>query len=119
VSVAVTACDTGAPIRMVRSLQAFHHDHSITEAANTASRGISEGAWQNAGPQKYVATYWFFRYKTDGTFASFAKAVDNINLVSDGKLTSSGLIKDYDASGNLISTGCFVHTAYRLIDTEP
>jgi hypothetical protein len=90
----------------------------MTETANTASRGISEGAWQHAGGQKFVATYWFFRYKTDGTFASFAKAVDNINLVSDGKLTSTGLIKDYDANGNLLSTGCFVHTAYRLIDSE-
>jgi len=118
VSVTVTDCNTGALIRTVRSLQAFHHDGSMTETANTASRGISEGVWKPDGAQMYTATYWFFRYKADGTFASFAQATDNINLVSDGHLTSTGVIKDFDASGNLTSTGCFIHTAYKLADSE-
>jgi hypothetical protein len=107
VSVTVTNCDTGAIIRTVRSLQAFHHDGTITETANTASRGISEGVWSPAGRQMYNATYWFFRYTSTGTFASFAKINDTISLVSDGQLTSTGVVRDFDANGNLISTGCF------------
>src|ERR1700760_854946 len=46
VSVTVTDCNTGALIRTVHSLQAFHHDGTITETANTASRGMSVGTWK-------------------------------------------------------------------------
>ena len=117
VTVTVTDCDTGALIRTVRSLQAFHPDGSMTEAANTASRGISEGVWRAAGWQVHDASYWFFRYNTDGTFASFAKVSDKIDLGSDGHFTSKGVVQDFDATGNLISTGCFIHTADRLADS--
>ena len=118
VSVTVTDCNTGALIRTVRSLQAFHHDRTVVETANTASRGISEGVWSAAGWQMYNASYWFFRYTTAGTFASFAKVSDTITLGSDGHFTSAGTVQDFDANGNLISTGCFVHAAYRLNDSE-
>jgi transcriptional regulator GlxA family with amidase domain len=66
----------------------------------------------------YAATYWFFRLTSTGTFASFARVNDSISLVDDGHLTSTGVVRDFDASGNLISTGCFIHTAYRLADSE-
>jgi hypothetical protein len=118
VSVTVTDCDTGALIRTVRSLQAFHPDGSITETANTASRGISEGVFRAAGRQVYDASYWFFQYNTTGTFLSFAKVSDKIDLGSDGHFTSKGTVLDFDANGNLISTGCFVHTADRLTEPE-
>jgi hypothetical protein len=118
VSVTVTDCNTGALIRTVRSLQAFHHDGSVVETANTSSRSISEGVWEPSGGQMYKASYWFFRYTSTGAFASLAKVSDTISLVSDGLLTSTGVVRDYDANGNLTSTGCFVHTAQRLIDSE-
>ena len=118
VSVTVTNCSTGALIRTVESLQAFHHDGTIVETANSASRGISEGVWSHDGAQTYDAKYWFFRYTSTGTFASLAKVTDKITLGSDGHLTSTGTVLDFDANGNLISTGCFVHTAYRLADSE-
>ena len=40
VSINVTNCQTGAPIRTVASLQQFRPDGSMIETANTASRGI-------------------------------------------------------------------------------
>ena len=49
VSVTVTNCQTGALIRTVQSIQAFHHDGTVVETANTASRGMSEGVWSPAG----------------------------------------------------------------------
>jgi len=114
VSVTVTDCQTGAPIRTVASLQQFRPDGSMVETANTASRGISEGVWGYAGHRTVAAQYWFYRYNADGSFASRASITDKIVLGSEGQFTSSGMVLDYDASGNLLDTGCFTHTARRL-----
>lgn len=114
VSVTVTNCQTGALIRTVNSLQTFRRDGTEIETANTASRGISEGVWGYAGDHTVAALYWFYRYKPDGTFASRASVTDKIVLGSDGHFTSSGVVDDYDANGNLLTTGCFTHTATRL-----
>ncbi len=114
VSVTVVNCQTGAPIRTVASLQEFRRDGSMIETANTASRGISEGVWGHAGPNTVAALYWFYRYKPDGTFASRASITDKIVLGSDGQFTSSGMVLDYDATGTLLTTGCFTHVATRL-----
>ena len=118
VTVTVTNCQTGALIRTVGSLQAFHPDGTVVETANTASRGISEGTWHQDGHRTYDATYLFFRYKPDGTFASLAKVSDGITLTSEDKFTSAGTVEDFDATGTLISTGCFVHSADRLLELE-
>jgi hypothetical protein len=114
VTVTVTNCQTGALIRTVRSLQQFRQDGTIVETANTASRGISEGVWSAAGDHSYSADYWFFRYNPDGTFASIAKVSDVITLGDEGQFTSAGTVLDFNASGTLVSTGCFVHSAKRL-----
>jgi len=119
VSVTVTNCTTGALIRTVHSIQAFHHDGTITEAANTASRGPSEGVWKVTGGQTYQDNFYFYRFTSTGTFASLANGVDTISLSSDaGHFTSTGNVYDFDANGNLLSTGCVIHTAYRLEDSE-
>jgi hypothetical protein len=118
VSVSVTDCNTGAIIRTVHSLQAYHHDGTITETANTASRGISVGVWK-AGGGTYKDSFYFYRYTSTGLFASLAHATDTITLESDaGHYTSIGKVLDFDANGNLLSTGCVIHTAYRLADSE-
>jgi hypothetical protein len=116
VTVTVTDCH-GAPVRTVRSIQMFDHNGSMTETANTSSRGISLGAWKRGHPgdQIFDASYWFFRYTTTGTFASFAKVLDTITLSPDGtEFTSAGTVQDYDANGNSLSIGCFTHSAKRL-----
>ena len=115
VSVSVTNCQTGALIRTVRSIQLFQPDGSFAETANTFLRGGSEGVWNHAGDGIYDATYWFFRYNPNGTFASIASAVDKVELSEDGtEFTASGVIVDHNAEDVLISTGCFTHTAMRL-----
>jgi hypothetical protein len=114
VTVTVTNCQTGALIRTVNSLQQFRHDGTIVETANSASRGISEGVYSTAGDKTYDAAYWFFRYNPDGTFASMAKVTDQIKLGEEGQFTSAGVVLDFNATGTLISTGCFVHSAKRL-----
>ena len=118
VSVTVTDCTTGAPIRTVHSLQAYHHDGTVNETANTASRGPSEGVWRDAGGGTYKDSFYFYRYTSTGTFASLAHGVNTITLSADGHYTSVGYVYDFDANGNLISTGCVIHTAYRMEDSE-
>lgn len=118
VSVTVTDCQTGALIRTVSSLQAFHPDGSVTETANTSSRGISEGVWKLDGARIFAASYWFYRYTTTGTFASIATVTDSIKLGSEGHFTSTGVVIDHDANGNLVSTGCFIHDANRLAESD-
>jgi len=114
VSVVVTNCQTGAPIRNVTSLQEFRPDGSMIETANTATRGISEGVWGQSDDRTFPAAYWFYRYNADGTFASRASVTDKIVMSSADQFTSSGVVVDYDANGNLLTTGCFTHSATRL-----
>ena len=118
VSVTVTNCDTGAIIRTVHSLQAYHHDGTVSETANTALRGPSEGVWSVAGGGTYQDSFYFYRYTSMGTFASLAHGTDTITLTDAGHYTSVGKVQDFDANGNLLSTGCVIHTAYRLEDSE-
>ena len=120
VSVSVTDCTTGAVIRTVHSLQAYHHDGTVAETANTASRGPSEGIWRVAGNgQTYSDSFYFYRYTSTGTFLSLAHGTDTITLSADGShYTSTGHVHDFDANGNLLSMGCVIHTAYRMEDSE-
>ena len=120
VAVTVVDCTTGVLIRNVRSLQMFSHDGTITETAFTASRGISVGKWSRTGGKNFSDQFWFFRYTPNGTFASLAEGLDAIKLSSDGStFTSVGTVQDFDANGNLISTGCVTHAAVRLTPTPP
>jgi hypothetical protein len=98
----------------------FSHDGSLTETAFTASRGPSVGRWAHTGGKTFTDTFWFFRYTPTGTFASLAQGLESITLSADGStLTSTGTVQDYDANGNLISTGCVTHAATRLTTTPP
>lgn len=119
VSVTVTNCDTGAVIRTVHSIQAYHHDGTVNETANSALRGPSEGVWSAGGGGTYSDSFYFYRYNSTGGFASLAHATDTITLGQDaGTYTSVGHVQDFDANGNLISSGCVLHAAYRLTDSE-
>jgi hypothetical protein len=120
ISVTVKNCSTGAVIRTVRSIQMFSQDGSLTETANTFLRGSSLGSWDRTGGETYNAKFWFFRYTPTGTFASFAQALNSITLSDDGSsFSASGTVQDFDASNNLISTGCVTQSATRLTAVPP
>ena len=115
VHVTVVSCTDGSLIRKVQSIQGFSRDGSESETANTAARGSSVGVWAPAGGQNFNAQYWFFRYNPDGTFKSMAQVLDSITLTGVGQFTSSGTVTDYDANGNVLTVGCFTHTATQII----
>jgi len=118
-NVTVVNCQSGALIRTVNSLQMFSHDGSFTETANTYLRGSSLGKWDHAEGNMYISTYWFYRYNADGTFKSIAEGVNKEELSGDGThFTASGIITDYDATGNVISVGCVTHAARRLASLD-
>ncbi len=118
-NVTVVNCQSGALIRTVNSLQMFSHDGSFTETANTYLRGSSLGKWDHAEDNMYISTYWFYRYNADGTFKSIAEGVNKEELSGDGThFTASGIITDYDATGNVISVGCVTHAARRLASLD-
>jgi hypothetical protein len=115
VSVTVVDCQSGALIRNVTSVQMFTHDGAMMETTNTGTRGPSLGAWFHAYGQTYGAAYWFYRYNSDGSFASRATANNTITLSPDGsQFTVTATIRDFDANNNLISTGCVSQTAKKM-----
>jgi len=119
VTVTVKNCQTNALITTVHSLQMFLRDGSMIETANTASRGISVGAWTHAEGQTYQGAFSFFRYKPDGTFGGIGKAVETIKVSNDGsQFAASGTIQDYDSKNALTSTACFTHAATRQPDAS-
>ena len=116
VAVTVVNCQTGAVIRNVRSVQMYQPDGAFSETTSLGTRGSSIGYWSRQDGHTYTANYSFFRYNPDGSFASFAKAANNITDVStDGsQFNVTATIQDYDANSTLLSTGCVTQTATRL-----
>lgn len=116
VHVTVVDCQDNHVIRTVRALQLFSRDGSFSETAGTYLRGSSVGSWDRGDHQgDYTATYWFFRYNTDGTPHSFAEGLNSITLSQDGqRFSAQGTITDSDLAGNVISVGCVTQSATRM-----
>ena len=115
VAVTVVNCQTGSLIRNVRSVQMYQPDGTFSETTSSGARGSSVGYWYRQEGQVYGASYFFFRYNPDGSFASFAKAANQITLSPDGsEFSVTATINDYDANDKLLSTGCVTQTAKRL-----
>ena len=93
----------------------YQPDGAFSETTSIGTRGSSIGYWTHDQAQAYTANYFFFRYNPDGSFASIAKAANNITLSADGsEFSVTATIQDYDANGNLLSTGCVTQTAKRI-----
>ena len=115
VAVTVVNCQSGLVLRNVRSVQMYQADGAFSETTSLGTRGGSIGSWVHQQGQTYSASYFFFRYNPDGTFASIAKAANTITVSPDSNQFSvTATIQDYDANNNLISTGCVTQTAKRL-----
>jgi hypothetical protein len=112
VSVTINNCDNGQFIRNVRALHLFIHDGSMTETGANILRGPGVGTWRHLQDNTYTSTFRFFRYHSDGTFASTAKVTRMIELSQDGtQFTSTGTVEDFDAQNVRISVTCPTETA--------
>jgi hypothetical protein len=96
-------CKNGVGIADIRALNLFMHDGSFTETAVNILRTPSVGTWQHIRGRSYVAKFWFYRYTSNFTFASFAAAVNNIELDGD-HFTITGQVVDTFADGSTATT---------------
>jgi hypothetical protein len=95
------------------------HDGSFTETGANILRSPSVGGWGHDHGKVYTATFWFFRYNRDGSFASTAKVNRTIEVGHDGdQFTSIGVVEDFDAGGVRISSSCATETATRLLSGQ-
>jgi hypothetical protein len=116
-------CHTGLVIPNApsfRGLYMFGHDGSLTNEAAfpvpNPRRSSGLGAWRHTQGQMHTGTFWFFRYKDDGSFLALRKVTTTIVLNGD-RFFSVDTFQDFDADNHPISTtgssGCNTVTATR------
>jgi hypothetical protein len=117
VHVSVRACQTGAELRTFESLEHFNtggtmQDVSSGFAPSRQTPGI--GVWRHLGGRNYSFTFKSFGFDANGNFSGWTIVRHEINLDSKTEFTSEGTAEFYDASGNLLFTGCSSNTATRF-----
>lgn len=86
-----------------------------TSGIPPASRYPGQGTWRHLGGPHYAASFMFFRFNPDGTFAGTQKITQDIELVSGvDALEITATVEVFDANGNLVGTGCVTSTATRF-----
>lgn len=87
--VTIRNCQTGAALTTFRAMETFVRGGSLvdTNAAPTSTRGPGFGRWQHEQGSQFSATFRFFLYNPDGSFAGVRRVsrtifVDGDNLTS-------------------------------------
>ena len=113
--VAVSVCETGAPIGTLRAMQMFIRGGSLMTTDTDPTHGPGLGRWRYIGGRHYDSTYRFFRFNPDGTFAGLLRVKRNITLSRGGdNFTGTNTAELFDANDNLIATVCATETAKRV-----
>ena len=115
-------CETGLPAPFpppFSAVQTYNQGGTMTASVLGAPGVISldaHGIWSHAkGRNKYVTAFRVLKFNPDGTYAGKDVVRDSISLGLDGNsYTSTGTVEIFDASGNLIVTGCATTTATRF-----
>lgn len=114
-------CLTSVPMGTTTpSMLTFMQGGTMSEFGTRNSptlRGPGHGVWSSASefhPQ-YTATFQFFRFNADGTFAGRQIVMQETTLSPDGNsYTSTGTGQVLDAVGNVIANTCSSGTATRF-----
>ena len=111
-------CQTGAPVRIVRTLSTFSGAGTLMEtgADDTPNRRSSgQGTWRHIGERHYITVSRFFRFHPDGTFAETQKITRRIELSDDGQeFRATTCVEVFDAGDSLVRTNCATERARRL-----
>lgn len=115
----VTNTDCNGNILMAfRSFEAYHQGGTVTTTGNANSPALSSpgiGTWQSTGMRTFNATFQFFTFNPDGSFAGTVKIESQIHLSDHGNsFTATSTFEGYDPDGNLIFSGCGTEVATRL-----
>ena len=113
--VTIRNCQTGAALTTFRAMETFVRGGSLidTNAAPTSTRGPGFGRWQHLQGTDFSATFRFFLYNADGSFAGVRRVSRTIFLDGDN-LTSVVNIEVFDPNDALVSTACATEIAKRV-----
>lgn len=110
-------CASGQALATFRGMNLFHRGGTLsdTNAAPTVTRGPGFGTWKRngAGPT-YTATFRFFLYNPDGSFAGLQRVTRNLTLSADGNsTTSNNTAQTIDPAGNVVANLCVTDVSTR------
>jgi len=112
-------CQTGNPIATFQGLSTFNKGGTMAEtsaALPPALRSPGHGVWRReSGFQEYSFAFTFLRFNPDGTFAGTQIIRQTATLAPGGnQYNTTGFVEVYNASGNLLGTGCATAVATRF-----
>ena len=112
-------CQTGNPIGTFQGLVTFNEGGTMAEtstALSPALRTPGHGVWRREpGFQQYSFAFTFLRFNPDGTFFGTQVIRQSLTLVPGGnQYNATGFVEAYNASGNLLGTGCATSVGTRF-----
>jgi len=112
-------CRTGNPIGTFQALLTFNEGGTMAEtstALSPALRTPGHGVWRSEpGFQQYSIAVTFLRFNPDGTFFGTQVIRQTVTLAPGGnQYNATGFVEAYNASGNLLGTGCATSVGTRF-----
>ena len=117
--VAIVNPATGATLKTFRGLTMFIQGGSLTATNNQpglpTTTGPQFGHWTYLGHRKYTASFRFFRFNTDGTFAGSQRVTRTLTLdAGNQSFTGTLTLEILDASDTVIQGGQGTETSVRV-----
>ncbi len=118
VQVTIRNCQTGAPIASFPSLLTYARGGTLMSTTSSLSPALNypgQGVWHYVGGQSYAASFMFFRFNPDGSFAGTQKITQDIEHDRDADvLNITATFEVFNATGNVVGTGCVTATGTRF-----
>lgn len=118
-AVTIRDCASGATLRSFKGLTVLHRGGTASGTNNNPPAGISPafGTWKaTSTPSAYTATFRFYRFNPDGSFAGAQNLVRNLSLAADrNSMTGTISAQLLDAANNVVGQPiCGVETTARV-----
>jgi hypothetical protein len=111
-------CRTGAALRTFAAHNTFMQGGTMQEfglGSVPMGRSNGHGVWSYLSERRFYSAFQFFRFNVDGSYAGYAVARRYMEVdVTGNAYIATSTNQIYDASGNLISSGCATETATRF-----
>jgi hypothetical protein len=118
VHVSARSCQTGAELRTFESLEQFNTGGTMLDVSSGFAPGRQTpgiGVWRHLSGNTYSFSFKSFSFDPNGNFTGWTIVRHEVTLNPGGdEFTSEGTAEFYDASGNLLFTGCSSNTATRF-----
>lgn len=116
--VTIRNCETGVPVASFPSLLTYNEGGTMINSTSSMRPALgypSQGVWHYVGGQQYAASFIFFRFNPDGSYAGTQKIVQEIEYDRHAdQLNITATFEVFDVAGNVIGTGCVTSTGVRF-----